>query len=137
MAESFTKIGDGTVWQMKLREGVRFHDGTELDADDVTATVGAQLADPAISLNFPRYCDPERDELMFESRGIDDLDRRVQIWHRIQEMMRDAYTYIFYYHTNWVIGARDNVHNICRTPRLTVPRCGATTRGACCCRESG
>ena len=66
-----------------------------------------------ISLNFPRYCDPERDELMFESRRIDDLDRRVEIWHRVVEMIRDAYTYIFYYHTNWVIGARDNVRNVC------------------------
>ena len=66
-----------------------------------------------ISLNFTRYCDPERDELMFESRGIHDLQRRVEIWHRIQEMVRDSYTYIFYYHTNWVIGARDNVHGIC------------------------
>ncbi len=66
-----------------------------------------------ISLNFPRYCDPERDELMLESRAIDDLDRRVEIWHRIQEMIRDSYTYIFYYHTNWAVGARDNVHRIC------------------------
>ena len=66
-----------------------------------------------ISLNFARYCDPERDALMFESRGTDDLDRRVEIWHRVAEMIRDAYTYIFYYHTNWAIGARDNVHNVC------------------------
>ena len=66
-----------------------------------------------ISLNFPRYCDPERDELMAESRAIDDLDRRVEIWHRIQEMVRDSYTYIFYYHTNWAVGARDGVHSIC------------------------
>ena len=66
-----------------------------------------------LSLNFPRYCDPERDELMAESRAIEDLGRRVEIWHRIQEMIRDSYTYIFYYHTNWVIGARDEVHNIC------------------------
>ena len=66
-----------------------------------------------ISLNFARYCDPERDALMFESRQIDDLDRRVEIWHRVAEMIRDAYTYIFYYHTNWVVGARDNVRNVC------------------------
>ena len=66
-----------------------------------------------ISLNFARYCDPERDALMFESRQIDDLDRRVEIWHRVAEMIRDAYTYIFYYHTNWVVGARDNVHRVC------------------------
>ena len=66
-----------------------------------------------IALNFPRYCDPERDELMFEQRRVEDLDRRVEIWHQIQEMVRDSYTYIFYHHTNWAIGARDNVHGIC------------------------
>jgi len=66
-----------------------------------------------ISLNFARYCDRERDALMLESRAIDDLDRRVEIWRRIQEMIRDSYTYIFYYHTNWAVGARDDVHRIC------------------------
>ena len=66
-----------------------------------------------ISLNFSRYCDDERDELLYEQRRIDDLDRRVEIWHRIQEINRDAYIYIFLIHSNWVIGARDNVHNIC------------------------
>ena len=66
-----------------------------------------------ISLNFSRHCDPERDELMYEQRAIDDLDRRVEIWHRIQEINRDAYTTIFLTHTNFTVGARDNVHNIC------------------------
>ena len=68
---------------------------------------------PGIALNFPRYCDEARDALMFEQRRIDDLDRRVEIWHQLQEMIRDSYTYIFYHHTNWVIGYRDNVRNIC------------------------
>ena len=66
-----------------------------------------------ISLNFVRHCDPERDELMYEQRATDDLDRRVEIWHRIQEINRDAYMFIFLSHTNWTIGSRDNVHNIC------------------------
>jgi peptide/nickel transport system substrate-binding protein len=66
-----------------------------------------------ISLNFTRHCDPERDELIYEQRAIDDLDRRVEIWHRIQEINRDSYTVIFLTHTNFTIGARDNVHNIC------------------------
>ena len=66
-----------------------------------------------IALNFPRYCDPERDELMYEQRRIDDLDRRVEIWHEIQEMIRDSYIYIFHNHINWTIGARDNVDDIC------------------------
>ena len=66
-----------------------------------------------ISLNWPRDCDPERDALLFEQRRIDDLDRRVEIWHQISEDLRDSYTYIFFNHANWTIGARDNVHNIC------------------------
>ncbi|MCY4665388.1 MAG: ABC transporter substrate-binding protein [Acidimicrobiaceae bacterium] len=66
-----------------------------------------------ISLNFSRHCDPERDELMYEQRRIDDLGRRVEIWHRIQEINRDAYIMIFLTHSNFTIGARDNVHNIC------------------------
>ena len=66
-----------------------------------------------ISLNFTRHCDPERDELMYEQRAIDDLDRRVEIWHRIEEINRDSYTMIFLTHTNFTVGARDNVHNIC------------------------
>ena len=59
LAESWTKVGDGTSWQMKVREGVRFHDGTELDADDVVATFEAQLADPLISIAFRPGFHPE------------------------------------------------------------------------------
>ncbi len=66
-----------------------------------------------ISLNWTRYCDTERDRLMHEQRGIDDLDRRVEVWHQIQQMVRDAYTHIFFNHANWTIGARDTVHNVC------------------------
>ncbi len=66
-----------------------------------------------ISLNFSRHCDPERDDLMYEQRAIDDLDRRVEIWHRIQAINRDAYESILLTHTNWTVGARDNVHNVC------------------------
>ena len=71
------------------------------------ATVGP------ISINWPRDCDQERDALMFEQRSSDDLDRRVEIWHQIQQNMRDSYTYIFFNHANWTVGARDNVRGIC------------------------
>ena len=66
-----------------------------------------------ISLNWTRYCDEARDELMYEQRRIDDLDRRVEIWHEIQEMVRNAYTHIFFNHSNWTIAIRDTVHNVC------------------------
>ena len=66
-----------------------------------------------ISLNWPRHCDEERDALLFEQRRIEDLDRRVEIWHEIQQNIKDSYTYIFFNHANWTIGARGNVNNIC------------------------
>ena len=66
-----------------------------------------------ISLNWTRYCDERRDELMYEQRSIDDVARRKEIWHEIQQMVRDAYTHIFFNHTNWTIGARNEVKNVC------------------------
>ena len=66
-----------------------------------------------ISLNWTRYCDAERDGLMYEQRGIDDLDRRAEIWHEIQRMVRDAYTHIFFNHANWTVGVHRTVHNVC------------------------
>jgi len=57
LAESFTPIEGTSSWQMKLREGIKFHDGSELDADDIIANFNGQLTDPLISLavrpNFP------------------------------------------------------------------------------------
>ena len=66
-----------------------------------------------ISLNWPRNCDQERDARMYEQRASDDLDRRVEIWRQIQQEMRDSYTYIFFNHTNWTVGVRDNVRGVC------------------------
>jgi peptide/nickel transport system substrate-binding protein len=35
LAESWTASADGTVWTFKIRQGVKFHDGTVLDAEAV------------------------------------------------------------------------------------------------------
>ncbi|OYW22004.1 MAG: hypothetical protein B7Z52_00145, partial [Burkholderiales bacterium 12-64-5] len=37
LAESWRPVGED-VWELKLREGVRFHDGTPFTADDVAFT---------------------------------------------------------------------------------------------------
>ena len=92
-----------------------------------------------ISLNWTRYCDKARDALMYEQRRIDDLDRRRDIWYEIQEMMRNAYTHIFFNHANWTIGTRDRGPQRVRPDRAprTEPCFSATTRAAPNCTRSG
>ena len=66
-----------------------------------------------ISLNWPRYCDERRDNLLIEQLNVDDTSQRAEMWKEIQQITKDAYTYVFLTHSNWTIGARDNVGNIC------------------------
>jgi peptide/nickel transport system substrate-binding protein len=39
LAESWSPSADGTTWTFKLRQGVKFHDGTPFDAKSVAATI--------------------------------------------------------------------------------------------------
>jgi peptide/nickel transport system substrate-binding protein len=52
LAEAYATSLDGLTWTFTLREGVRFHDGTSLDAADVAASLGRLRAEDA----------PKRDE---------------------------------------------------------------------------
>ena len=46
LAESWTASADGLVWTFKLRKGVKFHDGTRLDAE-------------AVKFNYERQINPK------------------------------------------------------------------------------
>ena len=46
LAESVTPNADGTVWTIKLRPSVTFHDGTPMDAAAVKANIDARKAVP-------------------------------------------------------------------------------------------
>jgi peptide/nickel transport system substrate-binding protein len=50
LAVSWTQIDDRTL-EFKLRDGVKFHDGSDFSADDVVTTLN-WLADPASNLRF-------------------------------------------------------------------------------------
>lgn len=52
LAESWDVSPDGTVFRFRLREGVRFHSGRELEAADVVYSL-RRLLDPAV--NSPRF----------------------------------------------------------------------------------
>lgn len=56
LAESATPVGDGSSWQVKVREGITFHDGTPLNADALIANFETAITDPIISLAIvPSY----------------------------------------------------------------------------------
>jgi peptide/nickel transport system substrate-binding protein len=50
LATSWSHNGDGSVWTVKLRQGVKFHNGAPFTADDVVYTI-QQLADPKNASN--------------------------------------------------------------------------------------
>jgi len=65
LAETAEPIGDGSTWEVKVREGVMFHDGTELTADALALNFEATLADPLISLAVaPSYPETDRYEVV-------------------------------------------------------------------------
>jgi peptide/nickel transport system substrate-binding protein len=45
LAESWKPNTDGSVWTFKIRQGVKFHDGTPMTAEDVASSINA-LSDP-------------------------------------------------------------------------------------------
>lgn len=49
LAESVTPNEDGTVWTIRIRDGVVFHDGTSFDAAAVKQNIDARLASPIAS----------------------------------------------------------------------------------------
>jgi peptide/nickel transport system substrate-binding protein len=50
LAESWKPNQDGSVWTFKIRQGVKFHNGKSLMADDVVASID-RLADPKSASN--------------------------------------------------------------------------------------
>jgi ABC-type transport system substrate-binding protein len=52
-----------------------------------------------ISLNWPRYCDEDRDALINQAQATDDPEVRIPLYQEISQNLHDAYTYVFLTHT--------------------------------------
>ncbi|APE34742.1 hypothetical protein BOX37_13175 [Nocardia mangyaensis] len=52
LAESFTPNDDASVWTLKLRDGVRWHDGTPLTVDDAIYTINYNVENKTWAANI-------------------------------------------------------------------------------------
>ena len=50
LAESWTILDDGVTWEFKLRQGVKFSNGNDFNADDVVFTLERILNDPTLEM---------------------------------------------------------------------------------------
>ena len=84
-----------------------------------------------ISLNWPKYCDEERDALLWEATGTTDEAIRTPLFQELAQKLHDDYLYIFLTHVQWTNSFADNVHGVCEadTPegnRIFCPNSGIT-----------
>ena len=88
----------------------RYHGFSDPDVDTAfltCSTIGA------LSINWSRNCNEERDALFLQQRATEDFDERYAIWTQIQENLRDSFQYITVSHTNWMVSSSDNVGGLC------------------------
>jgi peptide/nickel transport system substrate-binding protein len=69
-----------------------------------------------IALNFPRWCDEERDGMIQAQRAAVDEDERKTIWADIVRKVNEASTYVFLTHTKWVNSYDTTVKGLCSAP---------------------
>ena len=84
----------------------------------------------AISINFVRYCDEDRDALILQAQATQDADQRFELWRQIVANINQAYTHVFLTHTLWDTAFAPDVRGICdRTSPEGVPlRCTSNGR---------
>ena len=66
-----------------------------------------------ISLNWPKFCDPSRDELLLQAQATTDEATRIDLYKQIEQKLHDDYLYIFFAHTLWSNAFAENVHGVC------------------------
>jgi peptide/nickel transport system substrate-binding protein len=83
-----------------------------------------------ISLNWPRFCDPERDALLLEIMATDDEEVRIPLLQELVQKINQDYLYIFFNHTLWDNAFASNVRGVCErtAPDGTALECESNGR---------
>ena len=83
-----------------------------------------------ISLNWPKFCDTERDQLLLDAQKITDQASRIPLYQEVSQKMHDDYLYIFFYHSIWDNAFASNVRGMCdrTTPEGIPVRCAENGR---------
>jgi peptide/nickel transport system substrate-binding protein len=78
-----------------------------------------------ISLNWPKSCDPARDELLLAAQASQDPAERASIYQQVSQLIHDQYLYIFLAHTTWSNAFAEEVHGVCdrESPEGVLLRC--------------
>lgn len=78
-----------------------------------------------LALNWPRYCDEERDALISELDLITTVEDRVPLLNELVEKMNQDYLYVFMNHTLWDNAFAENVRGVCShlTPEGATMQC--------------
>ncbi len=83
-----------------------------------------------ISLNWPRYCNEERDALLLAAKAEVDSAKRIELYKQVVQNLHDAYTYVFLLHTIWANSFVEGVHGVCdrTSPEGVALRCAILGR---------
>ena len=85
--------------------------GAENPADDRVWLMCRNIG--GISLNWPRYCDEERDAIILEIMATPNPDDQVELWNQLTEKINQDYLYVFFNHTLWDNAFAENVKGVC------------------------
>jgi peptide/nickel transport system substrate-binding protein len=66
-----------------------------------------------ISLNWPQFCDEERDALLLDAQATTDAAERVALYQQVVEKINQDFLYIFFIHTTWANSYAEDVRGIC------------------------
>jgi peptide/nickel transport system substrate-binding protein len=66
-----------------------------------------------ISLNWPRFCDEERDALILEAMATPETTDRIPLMQELVRKINEDYLYVFFNHTMWLNAFDESVNGVC------------------------